>query len=372
MIFARAHQARAWGAAALLVAHAQTASALDAATQTAPDATVHVSAFDLPLSDLLSPESRAVLKRQAGEMKALREQCRYFADGPRSASRRILDYRRCYDDRYFRPLLERQMSRYKVAIRSETIAGIPTEVITPLAGIPSANRNRVLINLHGGGFIMGGGWGARAESIPIAAQGRFKVIAVDYRMAPEHRFPAASEDVAAVYRTLLKDHRPQDIGIYGCSAGGLLTAEVVAWLQKEQLASPGAVGMFGAGAYWSAANDSFRLFLASDMLDLKSPQPPSYLVEADRASPLAIPGPFPEVMAKFPPSLFISATRDPSLSTAVATHAQLLKLGVAAELYVGEGLGHCFFTEPDLPESRDAYEVIVRFFDRHLGVRPAP
>jgi epsilon-lactone hydrolase len=96
-----------------------------------------------------------------------------------------------------------------------------------------------LINLHEGGFVFGGRWGGQIESIPIAAVGKFKVMSVDYRMAPEHRFPAASGDVAAVYRELLNTYQPKNIGIYGCSACGLLTAQAVAWLQKEGLPPPG-------------------------------------------------------------------------------------------------------------------------------------
>lgn len=109
-------------------------------------------------------------------------------------------------------------------------------------------KNRVLINLHGGGFS--GCWPACAEleSIPIAALARIRVISLDYREGPQYKFPAASEDVAAAYREVLKDHAPQNVGIYGCSAGGMLTAMSVAWFVKHQLPNPAAVGIFCAGA----------------------------------------------------------------------------------------------------------------------------
>jgi acetyl esterase/lipase len=72
-------------------------------------------------------------------------------------------------------------------------------------------------------------------------------------------------------------------------------------------------------------------------------------------------------MAKFPPSLLIATTRDIGESAVVYTHSQLIKLGVEADLHVWEGLDHCFFGGFDVPESRDVYDVIVKFFDRHLG-----
>jgi len=72
-------------------------------------------------------------------------------------------------------------------------------------------------------------------------------------------------------------------------------------------------------------------------------------------------------MAKFPPSLLVATTRDVALSSVVVTHSQLVRLGVDAELHVWEGLGHTFYTDPDLPESREVHDVVIGFFDRHLG-----
>src|SRR5581483_976376 len=89
-----------------------------------------------------------------------------------------------------------------------------------------------------------------------AGLGGFKVITVDYRMFPEHKFPAASEDVAAVYRALLQHYKAADIGIFGCSAGGILTAQSVAWFQTHGLPRPGAIGIMCASAGGFGAGDS--------------------------------------------------------------------------------------------------------------------
>src|SRR3981081_3512398 len=122
------------------------------------------------------------------------------------------------------------------------MANVGTDIVTPAGGVSAANRGRVLINLHGGAFLWGAHSGALVESIPVASLGKLKVISVDYRQGPEATFPAASEDVAAVYTALLKRHKPQNIGIYGCSAGGILTAQSVAWIAAHGLPKPGAVG----------------------------------------------------------------------------------------------------------------------------------
>ena len=113
-----------------------------------------------------------------------------------------------FDEQKNAPLVARARELYPVDIERQVIGGVSVQVIVPQAGVAPANRNRVLMNLHGGGFQWGESNGALAESIPIAGLGRITVIAVSYRMAPEFKFPAASEDVAAVYRELLKAHRP--------------------------------------------------------------------------------------------------------------------------------------------------------------------
>lgn len=98
-------------------------------------------------------------------------------------------------------------------IKPERIAGVPTDVIEPAGGAPPKNKRRVLINLHGGGFEVGAGLGGQMESIPVASLGAIKVISVDYREGPKYKFPAASEDVAAGYRELLKKYSAKRIGI---------------------------------------------------------------------------------------------------------------------------------------------------------------
>ncbi len=92
-----------------------------------------------------------------------------------------------------------------------------------------------------------------------------------------------------------------------------------------------------------------------------------YLEGTNPKDPLVAPINSPETLARFPPTLIITGTRGFELSAALYTHTQLVKRGVEAELHVWEGLFHGFFYNPDVPESKDAYDVMVKFFDRHLG-----
>ena len=103
-----------------------------------------------------------------------------------------------------------------------------------------------------------------------------------------------------------------------------------------------------------------------------APAPPrspqlSYFSGTNPKDPLVAPVNSPEVLAKFPPTLMITGTRGFELSAALYTHEQLVKAGVDTELHVWEGLFHGFFYNVDVPESKDALNVIVKFFDRRLG-----
>ncbi len=246
-------------------------------------------------------------------------------------------------------------------------------------GISEKNKTRVLIGLHGGGFESGTRVLAELESFPIASVAKIKVVSVDYRQGPESKFPAASEDVAAVYKKLLETYEPHSIGIYGCSAGGLLTAEAVAWFEKAGLPLPGAIGIFCASAGGWHGGDSGALSgaLVGALPPYRPDAPPHpsvnnkpYFGQADTDDPLVFPIRSNAVLAKFPPTLILTSTRDGAMSPAIFTHKQLVKVGVDAELHVWDGMIHGFLaTQPELPESREAWDVVATFFDRHLALR---
>jgi monoterpene epsilon-lactone hydrolase len=332
------------------------------------DGTVHVPAFELPESGILSDKSRSELKKErTSDQEEAKAPPVCPSDHDAQASQ-MPAIRRCYAAIFYKSPYYRELrARYAVNIDSSRLGGVDVETILPADGVTPRNKKRILINLHGGGFLGGSRTLSQIESIPIASVGKIRVVSIDYRMGPEYAFPAASQDVAAVYRELLKTYAPTNIGIYGCSAGGLLTAQAVAWISKEGLPRPGAMGMLCEGALYWSVGDSGRIGAAIAGEDLESPEETRYLKGANFNDPLVFPARSPEVMAKFPPSLLVSSTRDKALSSVAITHSELVAQGVAAELHVWEGLGHAFFYNFELPESREVYSVIVKFFDTHLG-----
>jgi len=321
-----------------------------------PDGTVDIPAQSAPVSTFLSPEAKAYLTQHLKDMQDP-EILKQDAGIPR----------------FMKPYIARDYEMFAFDKKDEKLGGVHVYVYTPKAGIAVKNKDRVLINLHGGGFS--GCWPgcAELESIPVATLGKIEVVSVDYREGPDNKFPAASEDVAGVYQELLKSHKPENIGIYGCSAGGMQTAMSIAWFQKHSIPLPGAIGIFCASAGSIFGGDALYTAMPLGEARLAPPMKPgarpplSYFADTDPKDPLISPVSSPEVLAKFPPTLIITGTRGFELSSALYTHEQMVKLGVPAELHVWEGLFHGFFYNADVPESKDALNVIINFFDRHLG-----
>jgi acetyl esterase/lipase len=259
-----------------------------------------------------------------------------------------------------------------VSIREDRIGGVRVFVYEPKGAKAKANRSKLLINVHGGGFTgcfteCGG-----VESIPVAALSGIRVVSIDYRLAPEARFPAASEDVASVYRELLKHTSATRIGLYGCSAGGLLTAQSLAWFQSHRLPSPAAAGIFCAGADPTMKGDSryVGMLLGDGEVPREQSGPPfGYMTGALPSDANAYPASQSAILRHFPPTLVITGTRDFALSSAVYLHSRLIANGVDARLHVWEGGRHAFFYDSRVPEAREVYRVISTFFDERLGKR---
>lgn len=344
----------------LLLAVGSTCAAMAAEPPPTVDAqgTVAIPALSVPFSSYASPEARAMFVRAME-----RERNAPPLDGPPEAIQ-------AYYDRLNRARVTRLTQLYPVHIAARSFGGVPTQVVTPDAGVAARQQHGVLINLHAGGMLWGAGSGGLVESIPIASVAGITVITVDYRESPQHVFPAASEDVARVYRELLKEYPARNIGIYGCSSGGGLTGGAVAWFLRERLPVPGAIGVFCASLV-DVGGDSLPMATVLNgappaEADFKLVDLP-YFQGAKADDPLVFPANAPDLLAQFPPTLLISGTRDMALSSAVQTQRLLARAGVDAELHVWDGMWHGFFVDPDMPESTEAYAVIARFFDRRLG-----
>ena len=372
---------------AALVLTAGSASAAAERPRVEADGTVHVPAFDLPETAYLSDESRAAMKHfrdvYGPEFGTFSEGCANLNEVSDDLEA-VRAARECVAQGYYRTAIYKDtVTKHPVEITAETVAGVYTEVFVPKRGIAETNKNRLLISIHGGGFAVGARYFSHTEAMQVADVGGYKVISPDYRMAPEFAHPAGVEDAIAVYKAVLEDYDAANIGIYGCSAGAMLTAQTVAYMLQHDLPLPGAIGLFCAGIPTTDGDTpgvfkmgrSESAFLVSaingfvrPVESADPPQPSGYFRGVTAGDPVVAPGDHDALLARYPPTLLISGTRDFAMGDVLASHNKLVRLGVEADLHVWEGLGHATFAfNPRLPESDEVHDVIVRFFDKHLA-----
>lgn len=353
------------GMVALLAAAVPALAQAPTDDRIAADGTVTMDGVRVPLPALASPEGREYLRH-------------LILDKPFGVPVPDLAEERKRQDGIMFAFLEPMRQRYAVNISEQTIGGVLADVVTPAEGITPRNADRVLINLHGGGFVTGARSASLVEAVPLAALMRIKVVSVDYRMGPEHRFPAGSEDATAVYRELLKTYQPENIGIYGCSAGGLLAAQSVAWFKTQGLPDPGALGVFCASLSGFFGGDSVALSgplngMLPPRVALAGPRQADgggsgmvYLDTAQADDPLAYPQASPALLATFPPTLFITGTRSFEFGAALDSHNKLTQAGGESLFHGWDGMFHGFIYNSELPESREAYRIMADFFDSRL------
>ncbi len=262
------------------------------------------------------------------------------------------------------------LERLKVKIEPTVIDGVRAYIVTPETIAPQ-NRNRQLIHMHGGCYVLNPREAGLPEAIFMAGFGHIKVISVDYRMPPEAVFPAALDDGITVWKAALKTTDAKNMAIFGTSAGGALTLEMVLKAKQLGLPLPAAIAPGTPMSDVTKVGDSFY---TNAMLDnvLVSPDgfcdagAKVYANGHDMKDPLL--SPVYGDMKGFPPTILTTGTRDLLLSNTVRVHRKLRQAGVEAVLQVYEGMSHAHYIRDDTaPESKEAFEEIAAFFDKHLG-----
>ena len=252
-------------------------------------------------------------------------------------------------------------------IENTQLAGVSVRIVTP-DNMRANHRDKILINLHGGGFNADSG--SYSESIPIAGYTGIKVVAILYRLAPEHPFPAPVDDAVAVYKELLKTYTPDHVVIYGTSAGAVITAEVAVKLKQLSLPMPAALGIFSALESFARMGDSWAMYTLRGLAGHLEPpdaavHDPYYVGSTDPKDPVL--SPIYADLHGLPPTLFVTSERDALLSGTANLHRACLRAGVDARLVVFDALPHAFWYNPDLPESIEANHLMAGFFLARLS-----
>jgi epsilon-lactone hydrolase len=264
------------------------------------------------------------------------------------------------------PMADQMLKSTPAAVETKTIAGVTVHVGTPHT-MPERNRGRARIDLHGGGMVLLAGKFAMAGAAMAAVRTGCVAYSVDYRVPPDHPYPAALDDVVAVYRELLNTYNPGDLVISGASGGGNLAAAAALKIRDLGIPLPAGLVLLTPEVDLTETGDTFETNRHIDVV-LKNGLPEMIKLYADGhdlkdpyLSPL-----FGDFTRGYPPTFIQTGTRDIFLSNSVRMHRALLRAGIEVELHVWEAMPHGGFGGTT-PEDAEVQAEVKRFIEQHWG-----
>jgi acetyl esterase/lipase len=237
----------------------------------------------------------------------------------------------------------------------------------------ASENESVVYYLHGGGYISGSAKTNRPVTIPLARRLKRRVYSLDYRLAPEHHFPAGLDDAVSGYRWLLSTGiNPGNISIAGDSAGGGMTLALAMRLRDGGDPLPACLvclspwtDMTGSGESITGNSERDPMFVAEDIARYAS----AYLGSGSHRDPLA--SPLLGDLAGLPPLLLQVGRNEVLLDDARAVHAKVVAAGGSSELQIFDGVFHGWhFGAPFVPEAKESLEKITQFIARSGGLKP--
>lgn len=248
--------------------------------------------------------------------------------------------------------------------------GVPGEWIIP----EGTENEHIILYLHGGSYSAGSPHSHRALAGNIAYAAKARALTIDYRLAPEHPYPAALEDALTAYKWLIEKHaKPEQITIAGDSAGGGLTIALLLALRDLDIPMPASAVVLSPWTDLSASGESWQTNAKSDYVingESLRVSAQLYLDRADPRDPLA--SPVYANLAGLPP-LLIQVGSDEILlsdSTRLAEHARRADVDVKLEIW--DGMQHVWhFAANIVPEAREAIKKIGEFIMAKKKDKPA-
>jgi len=263
-----------------------------------------------------------------------------------------------------------------VSVEADEVAGVEVFHVVPDT-VDAAHEDHLFVHVHGGAYVLNGGLAATAEAIGVVLGTGMRAVSIDYRMPPRYPYPAAVDDVIAVYEDLLSERSARSMAMGGSSGGGGTTLTAIQQLIAKGADLPGALFIGTPGSDLTGTGDTFS---TNEGVDRNIPTFDGFIDAAvrlyagdlDLADPRISPiyGSFDG----FPPTLLVSGTRDLFLSNTVRTHIKMRQAGAAADLLVYEGMSHAdYMGVPTASESRHFSDELNAFLLKHLraSARPA-
>jgi acetyl esterase/lipase len=238
-----------------------------------------------------------------------------------------------------------------------------------------SNEKPVVYYLHGGGYISGSAKSCRPITATLARHLRARVFGLDYRLAPEHRFPAGLDDAVAGYRWLLANGiSPKSIAVVGDSAGGGMTLALALRLRDAGEPLPACLvclspwtDMTGNSQSLTTNSEGDSMFVGQDIQRYAD----VYLGGQSRQNPLA--SPLLAELSRLPPVLIQVGRDEVLLDDARNLHAKIQAAGGSSTLHIYEDVPHGWhYGAPFVPETRTALREVAEFVGEHCRSPASP
>ena len=268
----------------------------------------------------------------------------------------------------FREDVDKATARMKmpkgVITKKQTINTIEAEWIIP----EKPSKGKVLLYIHGGGFISGSCKTHRMHVAKFALGCQLKSLVFDYRLAPEHPFPAALEDCVTVYKWLLEDgYKPDDIIIGGESAGGTLTLSLLLALKGQRIDMPKASFSISPVTDLRCLADSFNYNAKNDIAPMGSWDVWTKLYIANNDPTLPLLSPQMGDYTGLPPLHICVGTHEIHLDDCENVARKAKEQGVDVILSKWDRMVHAFpILSPLFPEAKNAMAEICEFVKSHI------
>jgi acetyl esterase/lipase len=267
-----------------------------------------------------------------------------------------------------------QRQEWEAAARQTELPSNITIVAVDAAGVPgewvrssSVTQKRVFLYLHGGGYTSGSCITHRELAAQLCLTSGIQILLINYRLAPEHRFPAAVEDAVATYQWLLEEGvLPEQIVIGGDSAGGGLAMATLLWLRERGTSLPATGVLLSPWLDLTFSGSSIQTHARRDPLVtykglMKAAK--HYLGDEDPKHPLA--SPLLADVQGLPPLLLQVGADEILLSDSIRLAEKAEKAGVKVTLEVWDEMWHVWQAWAKvLPEGQQAIEHIGRFLKK--------
>lgn len=269
----------------------------------------------------------------------------------------------------FRERCEKGASRYAsvpegLTVKPQIIEGMQAEWLIP----DGANRDKLILYVHGGGYVSGSCNDHRGFVSKFAKNTGVTNFTYEYRLAPEHPFPAALDDSVKIYEWLLASgYKPENILIAGESAGGGLTLAILLALKERQIEMPAAAVAISPWADLTCSSDSYRTKNKFSPAPLNSWFVFSKHYCGNNPANLPLISPVYGDLKGLPPLLINSGVNDELFDDGEKFAHKAKKAGVDVTFKAGVGMLHCYpLLAPMFKEATEAMNEIVGFVQHHL------